>query len=238
MIKYPKYPPTTYTPTLSIPTQSTPTRNPPTTYTPENFDRSRLINNRWMLPEGMRSYQTPANAQQMWYNGQYGYIPFSDTVGGRSMNTKGYYTGNFVPYQQQPIAAPDFIRNPQQYQQQQLIQQYQKAMEDARAATESRYQQALSNLEGVGTQERADINSRYNSAGSAVNQSMVSSGLSGTTVTPTMQMGVERERTSALSRLSADLAREKNAIIASRNDIPPDLQLLAQLMFQAGAGGF
>jgi hypothetical protein len=208
------------------------------TYTPETFDRSRLINSQWMLPDGMNSYQTPANARQMWQNGQFGYIPLSNSAGGRQMNSNAYFAENFTPYQQQPVQSPDFIRNPQQYQQQQLIQQYQKAMEDARAATESRYQEALGNLEGVGVQEQADINARYTGAGSAVNQSMVSSGLSGTSVLPTMQMGVERERTSALNRLATDLAREKNSIIASRNDIPPDLQLLAQLMFQAGAGGF
>lgn len=228
-------------PWLTNPNATTPptTQAPASTYDPKTFDQSRLINKYWMAPTGVDySKMAPANSRIVFQNGQYGYIPFSNQVGGRIHDVPAYYTENFVPFSKQPEKSPDFIRNPAQYQQQQVIDMYQKAMDDARSATESRYQEALKNLEGVGTQQMADLNQRYLGAGSAVNQSLVSSGLSGTTVLPTMQMGVERERTSAANRLAADLARERNAIIASRNDIPPDLAMLAQLMFQAGAGGY
>ena len=127
--------------------------------------------------------------------------------------------------------------NPAAYRRNQLAEQYQTALDEAKAKTEERYQEALSNLDKVGEQEGRDIDTRFDSSRSAVNQSLVSSGLSGTSVLPSMQRGVERERTAAQARLATDLARERNQIIASRNDIPPDLALYSNLMFQQGAGG-
>lgn len=120
---------------------------------------------------------------------------------------------------------------------QKLINEQQEAMDEAKRQTEERFQRALTNLEDVGVQERADIGTRFDSSRSAVNQSLVNSGLSGTTVLPSMQRGVERERTAANRRLSTDLAREENQLLASRNDIPPDLGRFMQLLLQQGAGG-
>ena len=163
------------------------------------------------------------NANMGWNGGQYGYWNYA----GVGTNAR------FTPFQQQPQLAPQPISSRQQ-----LTNQYQKAINDANAANESRYQQALGNLEGVGTSQRADINQRFNSSQSSVNQSLVDSGLANTTVLPTMRQGVERNRQSALGELETGLARERNQIIQSRNDIAPNLEFLYQMLYGQGQGGY
>jgi len=133
--------------------------------------------------------------------------------------------------------SPLQYSNPAAYARQQLIEQQQEAMDEAKRQTEERFQQAMGNLENVGVQERADIGTRFDASRAAVNQSLVSSGLAGTTVLPSMQRGVERERTAARRRLETDLARERNQLLAARNDIPPDIGRFAELLRLQGAGG-
>ena len=167
--------------------------------------------------------QSQRNASSGWHGGQYGYWSYA----GVGQNAR------FTPFQQQPQQAPQRASSRQQ-----LTSQYQQAIDDANAANESRYQEALSNLDGVGTSQRADINQRFDSSHSAVNQSLVDSGLANTTVLPTMRQGVERNRQSALGELDASLARERNQVIQSRNDIAPNLEFLYQMLYGQGQGGF
>lgn len=200
-------------------------------YTPENFDRS------WILPGSggqffadpnrSRGYQLPSGALGRAYvqNGQYGY---------RVRDVAG--TSRFQPFQNQPQRVPLFISNPQAYQRQKLSDEMQQAMDEAKEQTEKRYEESMKDLENVGAQERADIGTRFDASRSGVNQALISSGLSGTSVLPSMQRGVERERTSALNRLATDLARERIALRGQRSDIPPNLALYAQLMQQQGTG--
>jgi hypothetical protein len=207
-------------------------------YTPETFDRS------WLMP-GTNFYATP-EVQQSWQNelsNRGGQTTIRGWRGGQ-YGWSGRAGEAWRPFGQQPTSNPLFISDPSAYREGQeeeqrgnLMDEFQTAQDEARAATEERYQEALANLEGVGTQESADINTRFDSSGSAVNQSLVSSGLAGTTVMPSMQRGVERERSAAQSRLATDLARERNQIIQSRNDIGPDISTLINLLFQQGAGG-
>ena len=186
----------------------------------------------YTAPRSQQYYQQQAGGSQPgWLNGKYGYIP-------QGMSKHGGQDRFFQAFGDQPTAgAPLEQTNPAAYGRNQLSEQYQTALDDAKSKTEERYQEALSNLDGVGEQEGADIDTRFDSSSSAVNQSLVSSGLSGTSVLPSMQRGVERERTGAQNRLASMLARERNQIIGSRNDIPPDLALYSNLMFQQGQGG-
>lgn len=180
------------------------------------------------------AYQTPYNwrgeargQNTGFQNGQFGYYNYT----GVGTNAR------FTPFSQQPTQTPMSVYNPTGYARQQYANQTQEAMDEARRLTEERYQQALQNLEDVGLQEGRDIDERFDSSRSAVNQNLVNSGLANTTVLPTMQQGVERERTASRNRLATMLARERNQIIQSRNDIPPDLNLYSQLLYRAGAGG-
>jgi len=165
-----------------------------------------------------------------WSGGSYGYWD-ANRIG-------SYGSAKFVPFSQQPIRTQLQASNPAQQNRQQLINQTQTAIDESKQANLDRYNQALGNLEGVGTQGRADINQRFDSSRSAVNQNLIDSGLASTTVLPTMRQGVERNRTSALNRLESGLAREKNQIIQSRTDTGPSLESLYRMMLGQGSGGF
>jgi len=197
------------------------------------------------------SQYTTTNNPYMQYGGRYydwgGFDPASYT-GGKNIvqNTSGQFgywdesaarnkpTWVSLPRQPRQVSAP---LTPAGLERQNLTKEMQDAMDEANRKNEERYQQALANLEGVGEQERADINTTFDSSRSAVNQGLINSGLAGTTVAPSMQRGVERERVGALNRLASMLARERNQVIIGRNDVPPDLQAYINLMYQTGTGG-
>lgn len=137
--------------------------------------------------------------------------------------------------------------------------EWQDAYDEAKATNEARYNDILGQygdrydrnmgyVEGMGTQERADINTQWNNERSAVGQDMVSRGLTGTTIKPSMEMGVERQRTAALGRLNdrllqqklyADmqLSGDKLGFMERREDEYPDPNLLAQLAQNYGQSG-
>lgn len=207
------------------------TSTPDGGWTPENFNRA------WVGVGGSNRYWATPEMRQSWQSAMQGYrtrvASFRDGVYG----FQGGAGQPWRPFQQQPQSSPQFITNPTGYSRNQLWGEYQTAMDEAKAKTEARYQEALANLDDVGIQQRADIDTQFDSGRSSVDQSLVDAGLSGTSVLPSMRRGVERERMSAQNRLAAMLARERNQIIQSRNDIPPNLEMLMQLMVQQGRGG-
>jgi len=194
---------------------------------PSNYSIIPGSGRRYAAPSGVDYGAISRGRPRSFQGGQYGYWDYI----GPGSNAK------FVPFQQQPTRTPMAVYNPAAYQRNQLIRQQQAAMDEAKRKTEERYEEAMKNLEGIGLQEGKDIDQRFDSSRSAVNQSLVSSGLANTSVLPTMQQGVERERTASRNRLATMLARERNQLLASRNDIPPNLDLYTQLLYRAGAGG-
>lgn len=140
-----------------------------------------------------------------------------------------------------------------------LAKQYQEAMDAANAKNEERYQailsgylsqetQARSTLEGLGVQEGADIATQYAGLQSRSGQDMVSRGLTGTTIAPTMRSGIQRQETDAQGRLASRLKREKLAILPNlqsqrlnfmerREDVQPDYNQLIQLAQMQGTAG-
>lgn len=138
---------------------------------------------------------------------------------------------------------------------------YQAALDKANAANEARYQQLIGGydelrgsiaggLKDVGNQEFRDIDRTYKSMGSDVYQRLVNRGFANSTLPATQQMGVERERSAARSRLASDLAQQKAGYESSiaqaklgmmerRNDVGPDpgqMIALSQGLGQAGYG--
>jgi hypothetical protein len=75
-----------------------------------------------------------------------------------------------------------------------------------------RYSTAMGNLNNAGVQEAADINEASMKQGSGIQQNLVASGLAGTTIAPTMAMGVERERVNEQGRLNERIRKERLAV--------------------------
>lgn len=76
-------------------------------------------------------------------------------------------------------------------------------------AYQDRLATAMGYLEGAGTQQAADINQSAASQGSQMRQDLVSRGLTGSGILPSMYQGVERERTAAQNRLSESLNQQR-----------------------------
>jgi len=141
-----------------------------------------------------------------------------------------------------------------------LGDEYQRALDKANAANESRYRDILSgydalrgrvmgDLEGVGVTESQDIDRTYRNLGSDVYQRLVNRGFGNSTIPATQRMGVERERTSAQGRLAAQLAREriqadmgvsegKMGVMERRTDEGPDVNQMIALSQAMGQGGY
>lgn len=64
-------------------------------------------------------------------------------------------------------------------------------------------------LEGSGDQERKDINEGYAAEQGGALNDLTSRGLAGTTITPNVRQGIERERTGAQGRLNQRLRQER-----------------------------
>ena len=74
---------------------------------------------------------------------------------------------------------------------------------------QDRYKRGMSMLEGMGNQERRDINTNYDNLGAQTHDYGVGRGLSGTTVMPGLQRGVARGRSDALGRLDETLRQQQ-----------------------------
>lgn len=70
------------------------------------------------------------------------------------------------------------------------------------AAHAARYSTGMNLLKGAGDQERADIAQQARDASAAVDNNLVSRGLTGSTIAPTLQAGVQRDRYAAEGRLN------------------------------------
>jgi hypothetical protein len=145
-----------------------------------------------------------------------------------------------------------------QVQQANLSTAYQAAYNQARAANEARYADMMRGYEalrgeaerafsGAGEQERADINQAWREQAAAGQQGLVSSGLAGTTVAPTLAMGYERQRQAELARSRERTTQARYAAISGveqarlsamerRTDEYPDMNQYVQL--QQGLGRY
>jgi len=115
------------------------------------------------------------------------------------------------------------------------------------AGYQKRYQDVMGELQGSGAQEYADIGSRMRSSQAAGAQDLVSRGLAGTTVMPTMRAGYARQAEGDYGRLADRLRTQRTSAMAGlsgdtlgfmerREDEYPDQGLMTQLMQQYGYG--
>jgi hypothetical protein len=116
-----------------------------------------------------------------------------------------------------------------------MIENYNKAFGAATEGNEARYQQMLGIADQTTDQRLADVSSAYNQRGSDIQQKLASLGMANTTVAPTMQFGVDRERQSALNRTADEMQQTKLGLIASKDDNYPDLGSLQSIIGATGS---
>jgi hypothetical protein len=131
-----------------------------------------------------------------------------------------------------------------------FISDWQAKMDQANAANESRYREILggydqrnAEMEGSGTQARADILRRGTERDAAVRSQLTQRGLGNTTVVPTMQMGAQRETEGDVGRLEESLRQQRSGLRKDvldfkerRTDEGPNYGQLLELMKLSGQG--
>jgi hypothetical protein len=111
-----------------------------------------------------------------------------------------------------------------------------------------RYGRAMGLLEKLGGQQKADAAQRYDQQTASMQQDLTSRGLAGTTILPTMKLGVQREKSDALNRIDQQITQQRMNADASlsgdtlnfmerRTDQYPNEQLYAQMAQQYGQAG-
>lgn len=86
---------------------------------------------------------------------------------------------------------------------------FQQGAADVNRFGADRTTQGLALLEGAGEQTRRDINQQFDELGGTIAQNLTSRGLGGTTIAPTLQQGVERERAGGLGRLDEIIRQQQ-----------------------------
>lgn len=94
---------------------------------------------------------------------------------------------------------------------------------EAKSANERRYQQMLGIAAKTTGQRGIDIRADYAQREASAMQQLTRQGMRGTTVAPTLGMGFEREKSSALDRLADLMQQTKLGIMERRTDAYPDL---------------
>jgi len=115
-----------------------------------------------------------------------------------------------------------------------LINQYNTAYGQAKAANEQRYKQLLDIADQTTGQREADIRSDYAGREADIIQQLARWG--GSTVGSVLGLGVEREKQSALNRLADEMQGTKLGIIERREDEYPSSDVIVSLVNALGQG--
>jgi len=118
-----------------------------------------------------------------------------------------------------------------------MIDQYNQAYGEAKAANEQRYQQMLGIADQTTGQRMADIRGDYGQQSSDVMQRLARLGLANTTIAPTMQMGINREKHASLNRAADQMQQTKLGIMERRTDEYPQSDIILKLAGMLGQGG-
>ncbi len=94
-----------------------------------------------------------------------------------------------------------------------MINQYQQQFQQAKAANEAKYQEALGVVGTTTGQQRADVLSQYQGQRASAMQQLARVGMANTTIAPTMQAGIQREQQSALNRVSDQMMQARLGVM-------------------------
>lgn len=229
-----------------LPSYTDPGTQQAPTYTLEqqNADIMAAINNPDLTPEQRRA--AISSAQQA--------LVASRALAQQQQQASAGTTGNVQQQYDQAVQQ-------QSQMQQDLIQQYQDAMNQANQANQARYEDAIAGyqnmrdnisgyLDSQGQQAQEDINRQYDRFGASSDQDLMNRGLSNTTVRSSVQRGVEEDRGRALRNSQEQIDRQRLGFettaqqglldfMERRTDQAPsygDLANLAQGLGTAGGG--
>jgi hypothetical protein len=90
-----------------------------------------------------------------------------------------------------------------------MTSEYRKAGSDIVSGYEGRTKEGLAMLEGMGQQQKKDIEHSYSNKSQSMKSDMASRGLGGTAVGAVMDRGIERDKQDAMGRLDESLRRQK-----------------------------
>ena len=152
---------------------------------------------------------------------------------------------------QQTLAADQWKQQKKQYADQRaatsagaaglsgMVNQYNTAYGEAKAANEARYQELLGSVNATTDTRSADIRGGASEESSNMMQRLARLGLSNTTVGSSLQGGINRRKEMALDRSANEFSREKRGIIERRSDEYPQSDIIVQLaqLLGQGAGG-
>jgi hypothetical protein len=142
--------------------------------------------------------------------------------------------GSYYQYRNGALTA---VNAEGQTQAETITSQAQQAQDDAKQANEQRYQEILEGYQNLGNQAGADISRLYQGMRATGYQDLVSRGLAGTTIAPTMNMAYAREETNAQARLQEQVRREQLGFMERRTDAYPDQSAYLNLLAQLGQWG-
>jgi len=118
-----------------------------------------------------------------------------------------------------------------------LVDSYNTAYTEAKAANENRYNQMLGIADQTTGQRLADVRSDYGQQQSNAMQALARLGMGNTTVGNAMRAGTEREKQSALNRVADEMQGTKLGIMERRTDSYPDQNLIVALAQALGSSG-
>jgi hypothetical protein len=118
-----------------------------------------------------------------------------------------------------------------------LINQYNRGYGAAKSANEQRYQEMLGIADRTTGQRAADVRSGYAGREADIMQQLARTGMANTTVAPTMGLGVEREKQSALNRLADEMQGTRLGIMERREDEYPSSDVIISLVNALAQGG-
>lgn len=118
---------------------------------------------------------------------------------------------------------------------------------EARQMTQALRDRSLASFDTQRTQQFADIDQAAQEQAAQVGQQAYASGLTGTTVLPNLQAGVQRDRQAARNRLQSQIADERRNLdialtgadidlIREKQDIGPDINSITQTLISLGQG--
>lgn len=116
-----------------------------------------------------------------------------------------------------------------------LVNNYNTAYGEARAANESRYQQMLGIANQTTNQRAADITSDYAKQSASAMQNLARLGMANTTIGTTTNAGITRNKQSALNNLADTMQQTKLGILDKMKTAEPDATSLQSII--AGIGG-
>lgn len=188
-------------------------------------------------------------SKNLWYQGPQGWYQAQPAGVWGSYKGQAPRGAKGFTWDQTPMGQAEAER-------QRLMEEYQRAFDEAKAANEQRYAdilqghrdlygQTMESMAGLGDAARRDLHGTFDRGHAQSMQGLVGAGMANSTIMPSVTQQGARQRADALGMLNENLRREKIgystqlkgnklAFMERRQDTYPDAGMYAQLMSQYG----